>query len=556
MRLGGPKFGIGDADLLEAQLATPDFDLVCQRGGFKHGPLDRYGIVSRLCHCLYHIPRTMNAMNLPEPLYRAAQVRELDRRAIETHGIAGARRMHRAGAAVFNLLRTRGPRARNVVIVCGPGNNGGDGYVVARLAQAEGLTPTLLYIGDAPKGEAAAMRLACETAGLTPVAFDAQRLARGDIVIDALLGTGLEREVTGLWRTAIDAINHSGLPVLAVDIPSGLHADTGRVMGAAVRAHATVSFIGLKPGLFTAEGPTHTGDVYFDDLGVPPAVFEGIAPFARRITSDNLCDLLAPRRRSAHKGSFGHVLIVGGDRGMPGAVRLAGEAALRSGAGLVTLATHTAHAPSVNADRPELMVAGVNGAAELAPLLARARVVAIGPGLQRNSWGGKLFTAALDARRPLVLDADALHWLAQEPAQYDSWVLTPHPGEAAHLLSTTSEVVQADRFAAARAIADKFGGVCVLKGDGTVVCSAGDASFDVCDAGNPGMASAGMGDVLTGIIAALLAQGLAPRDAARLGVWLHARAGDDAAAQSGEIGLLASDLFTPLRALVNKLAQT
>ncbi len=497
----------------------------------------------------------MNVMNLPEPLYRAAQVRELDRRAIEMHGIPGATLMQRAGEAVFNLLRTRWPRARNIAIVCGPGNNGGDGYVVARLAQAEGLTPTLLYIGDAPKGDAAAMRLACEAAGLKPVAFDAQRLAHGDIVIDALLGTGLERDVTGLWRTAIEAINRSGLPVLAVDVPSGLHADTGRVMGAAVRAQATLSFIGLKPGLFTAEGPAHAGDIYFDDLGVPPAVFEGIAPFARRITPDNLRGLLAPRRRSAHKGSFGHVLVVGGDRGMPGAVRLAGEAALRTGVGLVTLATHTAHAPGVNADRPELIVVGVNGAADLAPLLARARVVAIGPGLQRNSWGGKLFTAALDAHRPLVVDADALHWLAQEPARYDSWVLTPHPGEASSLIGSTTEAVQADRFAAARAIADKFGGVCVLKGAGTVVCSAGDVTFDVCDAGNPGMATAGMGDVLTGVIAALLAQGLAPRDAARLGVWLHARAGDDAAAHGGEIGLLASDLFTPLRALVNQLTQ-
>ncbi|MEK7262692.1 MAG: NAD(P)H-hydrate dehydratase [Pseudomonadota bacterium] len=497
----------------------------------------------------------MNVMNLPEPLYRAAQVRELDRRAIEMHGIPGATLMQRAGEAVFNLLRTRWPRARNIAIVCGPGNNGGDGYVVARLAQAEGLTPTLLYIGDAPKGDAAAMRLACEAAGLKPAAFDAQRLAQSDTVIDALLGTGLERDVTGLWRTAIEAINRSGLPVLAVDVPSGLHADTGRVMGAAVRAQATLSFIGLKPGLFTAEGPAHAGDIYFDDLGVPPAVFEGSAPFARRITPDNLRGLLAPRRRSAHKGSFGHVLVVGGDRGMPGAVRLAGEAALRTGVGLVTLATHTVHAPGVNADRPELIVVGVNGAADLAPLLARARVVAIGPGLQRNSWGGKLFTAALDAHRPLVVDADALHWLAQEPARYDSWVLTPHPGEASSLIGSTTEAVQADRFAAARAIADKFGGVCVLKGAGTVVCSAGDVTFDVCDAGNPGMATAGMGDVLTGVIAALLAQGLAPRDAARLGVWLHARAGDDAAAHGGEIGLLASDLFTPLRALVNQLTQ-
>ncbi len=288
---------------------------------------------------------------------------------------------------------------------------------------------------------------------------------------------------------------------------------------------------------------------------MPPAIYKDVAAIARRVTSDNLHGLLVPRARSAHKGSFGHVLVVGGDRGMPGAVRLAGEAALRAGAGLVTLATHTTHSATVNATRPELIAFGVSGPADLAPLLARARVIAVGPGLQRNGWGGKLLTAVLDARRPLVVDADGLYWLAQEPVRRDDWVLTPHPGEAASLLGTSSDSIQSDRFAAARAIADKFGGVCALKGAGTIVCSAADETFDLCDAGNPGMASAGMGDVLTGIIAALLAQGLTPRDAARLGVWLHARAGDEAA-RNGEIGLAASDLFAPLRGLINRLAQT
>jgi len=496
------------------------------------------------------------ATNLPDALYRAAQVRELDRRAIESHGIPGATLMQRAGEAAYRLLCARWPRARKIAVVCGPGNNGGDGYVVARLALADGRTPVLLHLGEAPTvGDAAAMRQTCEAAGLTPMVFDATQLSGCDVIVDALLGTGLERDVSGPWRTAIEAINRSGIPVLAVDVPSGLNADTGRVMGAAVRAQATISFIGLKPGLFTADGSSHTGDIFFDDLDVPPAVYEGVAPVARRITPDNLHGLLVPRARSAHKGSFGHVLVVGGDRGMPGAVHLAGEAALRAGAGLATLATHTAHSATVNAARPELIAFGVTGPADLAPLLARARVIVVGPGLQRNGWGGKLFTAALDARRPLVVDADGLYWLSQEPMRREEWVLTPHPGEAASLLGTSSDAIQSDRFAAARAIADKFGGVCVLKGAGTIVCSAGDETFDLCDAGNPGMASAGMGDVLTGIIAALLAQGLVPRDAARLGVWLHACAGDEAA-QGGEIGLVASDLFAPLRGLINRLAQT
>ncbi len=495
-------------------------------------------------------------MHLPEGLYRSAQVRALDRRAIEAHGIAGLSLMQRAGEAVLRLLRLRWPRARRIAVVCGPGNNGGDGYVVARLARQAGLEPVVLYMGEpSATGDAGAVRAYAEEAGLRPALFAAPLLSGADAIVDALLGTGLARDVGGEWRAAIEAINAAGAPVLAVDIPSGLDADSGRVMGAAVRAAATVSFIGLKPGLFTGAGPTHAGEVLFDDLDVPAAVYADIAPFARRLTAENLAGLLAPRARAAHKGDFGHVLVVGGDRGMPGAVRLAGEAALRAGTGLVTLATHTAHAPVVNAACPELIAVGVSGAADLAPLLARARVVAIGPGLQRGNWGGKLFAAALVARRPLVVDADALYWLAQEPVRHEDWVLTPHPGEAARLLGTTSEAVQAERFAAARAIADKFGGVCVLKGAGTIVCAARDERFDVCDAGNPGMASAGMGDVLTGVVAALLAQGLPPRAAARLGVWLHARAGDAAAGQGGEIGLVASDLFAPLRRLVERMAR-
>lgn len=495
-------------------------------------------------------------MKLPDTLYRAAQVRDLDRRAIEAHGMPGAALMRRAGEAAYRLLCLRWPRARKIAVVCGPGNNGGDGYVIARLALADGRTPVLLHLGEAPTaGDAAAMRQACEVSGLKSMTFDATQLSGCDAIVDALLGTGLEREVSGPWRAAIEAINNAGAPILAIDIPSGLSADTGRVMGAAVHAQATISFIGLKAGLFTAEGSGHAGVVFFDDLGVPPAIYKDIAPAACRITVDNLRGLLAPRARGAHKSSFGHALVVGGDRGMPGAVRLAGEAALRTGAGLVTLATHTAHAAEVNAMRPELIVYGVTGPADLAPLLARVRVVAIGPGLQRNGWGGRLFSAALEAQRPMVVDADGLHWLTQEPVCRQDWILTPHPGEAASLLGMSAEAVQADRFAAARAIANKFGGVCVLKGAGTIVCSAGEEISDLCDAGNPGMASAGMGDVLTGVIAALLAQGLAPRDAARLGVWLHARAGDEAAERGGEIGLVASDLFAPLRDLVNRLAQ-
>lgn len=489
---------------------------------------------------------------LPIPLYSAAQVRELDRRAIEGQGIAGAELMERAGAAVLEALRVRFPRARRFAIACGPGNNGGDGYVLARLARAAGLEVQLLALGRAPSvGDAAAMRQRAEAAGAGARAFAPALLAGADVVVDALLGTGLARGLEGEWRSAIAAINACGLPVVAVDIPSGLNCDTGAVMGAAVRARVTVTFIGLKAGLFTADGPDHAGEVLFDALGVPAAVYEGAGASAHRLAPANLGSLLAPRRRNAHKGSFGHVLVVGGGPGMAGAARLCGEAALRAGAGLVTAAVHPMNAATVNAARPEMLAFGVAGARELEPLLARASVVALGPGLARDAWSRSVWRAALASRLPLVVDADALNLLAEDPVRREGWVLTPHPGEAARLLQCTSAEVQRDRFAAARALAERFGGVCVLKGAGTLI-GAADAMW-LCDRGNPGMASGGTGDVLTGVVASLRAQGLAALEAARLGVWVHAGAGDDAAAE-GEAGLIASDLYPHIRRRLNGLA--
>lgn len=521
-------------------------------------------------------------MNLPEALYTAAQVRELDRMAIEEHRIPGAKLMQRAGAAAFDLLRTRWPRARRIAVLCGTGNNGGDGYVMARLARAAGLTVNVLSLGAAEKmqGDAAAARKQCKSAGVAIRNFQADLLAGHDVIVDAMLGTGLEREVEGEWRAAIEAINASRLTVLAMDVPSGLNADTGRVMGAAVRASATMSFIGLKAGLFTGAGREHAGEIFFNDLNVPPDIYARVPAQAQRLTEQSLYGLMPARRRDMHKGDAGHVLVIGGDRGMPGAARLAGAAAYRAGAGLVTLATHPEHAAHISAACPELIVHGVARPEALRPLLARADVIAAGPGLGQGEWGDALFGAALDTRLPMVVDADALNTLATDPLMHADWILTPHPGEAARMLGLSTAEVQADRFTAAREIVASYGGVCVLKGAGTLVASfnmerrasaASRAAFpverraraasraaladgvvSVCDRGNPGMASGGMGDVLTGVIAGLRAQGLISPVAARLGVWLHAAAGDDVAA-AGEIGMLASDLFPHIRSRLNRL---
>jgi ADP-dependent NAD(P)H-hydrate dehydratase / NAD(P)H-hydrate epimerase len=492
---------------------------------------------------------------LPAELYRAAQVRELDRRAIEQHGIPGYTLMQRAAAAALRELCWRWPDAQRIAVVCGPGNNGGDGLLLAAQARAEGLDPRLLLAAEpnALQGDAARAFETCSRAGVRMQAGDAQALADAEVIVDALLGIGLTRPVEGRYRQLIEAINQrhaAGARVLAVDIPSGLDADRGCVLGVAVEADVTVSFIGLKPGLLTGAGPQHAGRLVFAGLEAPPAVYEGLAPAARRITDQDRHSALPPRARDAHKGRFGHVLLVGGDTGMSGAIRLAGEACLRSGAGLVSIATRAAHGGLITQARPELMCHGVEQLSELEPLLARASVLAIGPGLGQSEWGRAVWERLRNCRQPLIVDADALNLLAQKPGRREDWILTPHPGEAARLLGIESAAVQADRPAAVQALAERYGGVAVLKGAGTLVQAAGGGLY-VCDAGNPGMAVGGMGDLLCGVIAGLRAQGLAADTAARIGVLVHARAGDSAAAQGGERGLLPLDLLPSIRALSN-----
>jgi NAD(P)H-hydrate epimerase len=476
----------------------------------------------------------------------------LDRAAIEEHGIPGQELMRRAGAAAYRLLRTRWPAAKHLAVLCGGGNNGGDGYEVARLAAVDGMTVDVLALADPStlQGDARVMAEAYQASGGAVRPFDSLP-RRTDLIVDALLGTGLDRDVQGEWAQAILAANAHLAPKLAIDIPSGLHADTGRVLGVAVRADATISFIGLKQGLFTGEGPTCCGQVRFSALGVPAVVWSREVLSARRIDWSKQAELLAPRRRSAHKGDFGTVLVVGGAPGMAGAARLAGEAALRSGAGLVVVATHPTHASVIGAGRPELMCHGVAEPGELDALLARADVVALGPGLGQGDWGRALSRRVLGSELPFVVDADALNLLAKEPQTSARWVLTPHPGEAGRLLQCPTAEVQADRFAAVRRLQERFGGVAVLKGAGTLVYGASHRPPGVCSGGNPGMASGGMGDALTGIIAALIAQGLGLEEGAAAGVSLHAAAGDWAAGQGGERGLLASDLIEAIRPVLN-----
>ncbi len=491
--------------------------------------------------------------DLPFALYRAAQVRELDRIAIEERGIPGYTLMNRAGAAAFTLLRQRWPDARRITVVCGGGNNGGDGYVVARLARQAGLDARVLTLANPadPRGDAQTAWRDAVAADVPMAPFTVTGCNGAELLVDAILGTGLERDVSGPWREAIEAMNAHSADCFALDIPSGLHADTGAVLGAAIRAAATLTFIGLKPGLFTGQGPACCGAVHFADLDVPPDIYPALHPAAWRYAGADLPTLLPQRSRSAHKGHFGHVLVIGGELGMAGAARLTAEAAARCGAGLVSIATRMAHAGLQAAARPELMFHGIEHPDDLEPLLNRATVLAVGPGLGRNNWGRDLFRAALTCEKPLVLDADALNLLAVEPVFRENWILTPHPGETARLLKMTPTQVETDRFAAVEELALRYGGVAVLKGAGSLIASRADGQVALSTTGNPGMASGGMGDVLTGVIAALVAQGLPLFAAARAGVYLHGWAGDQAAQVGGERGLLATDLLPWLRQGVN-----
>jgi NAD(P)H-hydrate epimerase len=499
------------------------------------------------------IIRGMSAM--PRELWTAAQVRELDRRAIEGRGIAARELMERAGSAALDALLQRWPAARDVTVLCGGGNNGGDGYVLARRAMQRGLAARVVAFKapEALRGDAAAACADFQRAGGVIETWAGDEPLPGDgPLVDGLLGTGLDRAPEGPYAQAVAAINASGRPVLALDLPTGLHADTGRVLGAAVRATVTVCFIGLKLGLFTGRGRGFAGELLYAGLGVPADLAAGLEPAARRLDPACLPAWLGPRPRDAHKGHFGHVLVIGGDHGMGGAALLAGRAALRSGAGLVSVATRPAHAATMFAAQPELMCRGVEQPRELELLLERATVLVAGPGLGRSPWALGLLEAALESGLPCVLDADALNLLSEHPRRVAHGILTPHPGEAARLLDATAQDIEADRPAALRALQSRWGGVVVLKGAGTLVAGGGPVPW-LCDAGNPGMASGGMGDVLSGIIGGLAAQLHDLERAACAGVLVHALAADDAAA-GGERGLAASDLLQHIRPWVNARA--
>lgn len=462
--------------------------------------------------------------------------------------------MEMAGKSTFEEARAAYPLAGKYLVLCGGGNNGGDGYIVARLALKAGLQVTLCALKEPGQlaGDALTAASRWQEAGGVARSWPLDESLDFDLVIDAMLGTGLDREPAGKYGDAVDFINRSGKPVIAVDIPSGLNADTGVAMGRAVHANRTVTFIGEKRGMYTADGPDYVGNISYSDLETPLSVRGSQPDFGILIQESMIHDFLPVRSRNSHKGSFGWVLTVGGNEGMSGAVRLAGEAALRSGAGKVTVATRSGHAALVNMSCPELMVRAVEDPEQFGGLLSEVSVIVTGTGLGQTDWSGQMLSACLGASKPLVIDADGLNLLAGDlsGATLPPSILTPHPAEAGRLLGCGARDIQSDRVGTAQGLAKHRQAIVVLKGCGTVIAEP-SGRYAICPFGNPGMATAGSGDVLAGIIGAMVAQGLGLWDAALCGVLAHALAGDQAAMRAGERGLIATDITGQLPFILN-----
>jgi hydroxyethylthiazole kinase-like uncharacterized protein yjeF len=481
-------------------------------------------------------------------LHDNAALRDLERRAAQAFG-NDFELMRRAGEAGWRHLLRHWPQAMRIVVACGPGNNGGDGYVLATHALQAGREVSVLRLA-APASDPA--RRACadyEAAGGRVLAFE-DGLPAADLVVDAVFGIGLSRAPDAVAAALFAAMDAAGCPVLALDVPSGVDADRGCVPGIAVHATRTLQFIGAHRGLATGAALDHAGECDLSTLAIDPAWLAQLPVAARLLRPAALATFLRPRARDSHKGDNGHVLCIGGDHGGGGAIVLCAQAALRSGAGLVSVATRSGHVAPLLARQPETMVHAPDSAQALQSLLQRADAVAIGPGLGRGEWGRAWFDAAIACGKPLLLDADALNLLAESPRALPAGtILTPHPGEAARLLGCDVAEVQRDRYAAAGTLATRHACVVALKGAGTIVAARGGIPC-VIAGGNPGMAVGGMGDLLSGVIVALHAQGLDAFDAAACGALLHAAAGD-AAAREGMRGMLPSDLLPHLRGCAN-----
>ena len=524
--------------------------------------------------------------NLPKNLYKVASIVQLEQIAINQYGIPAYELMQRAGKAVFDVIQSRYPDAKKILVLCGAGNNAGDGYVVAKLAIQAAYTVRVISLAEPASLKDAAQQAYQDYLAVgSEVNTDLSSIAESEVIVDALLGTGFTRPISTDWAALIKSVNDCSNHVVSVDIPSGLYADTGSITDnepdSVIKADVTVTFIGLKQGMFTALAKDYCGEIIYSDLSLPHEIFTQLPCDAQLINELDYA-LLPERNASSHKGCFGHVLIVGGNNGMPGAVILAARAALCTGAGLVTIVTIPQHLAAISDAVPEAMIKtcmtttdsdlldgnniSVTGSLEAAPsiealfkqdFISDVTHIAVGMGIGQDAWSLALLQRCVQLNKPLLIDADALNLIAKnqniisELLTAPSLIITPHPGEASRLLSTENVVsitgIQNNRFDAIARLrelfSDKVPCTVVLKGSGSLIFS-GDI-IKVCLLGNAAMSAPGMGDVLSGIVVSLMAQGVLSSDAVDLGVCLHASAAQSVS-KGRTRGLLASDVISGL----------
>jgi NAD(P)H-hydrate epimerase len=512
-------------------------------------------------------------------LVTAAEMQEMDRRTIEMHAIPGLELMEAAGqgAAVVLLTQFGDQVEDGVSIICGKGNNGGDGFVIARELAAKDIKVTvyLLATSDAVKGDAAANLKRLEDLKIPVievpdedsfVAYQSE-IAQSGLLVDAILGTGLTSDVRGFFKVVIEFINRTGLPIFAVDIPSGLNSDTGQPCGTTTRAQGTATFGLAKIGHYSYPGPDYTGTLEIIDIGIPDEVVKAVAPKQHLLSSERLSTYFQPRASDAHKGKTGHLLVVAGSTGKTGAAAMTALSAMRAGAGLVTLGLAESLNPIVAPLILEVMTAplprcqgGILADTACDEILALAdgkSCLAIGPGIGQAPQTRSLVENVINQIDiPMVIDADGLNNIVGQTGLLKKLkapaVLTPHPGEMARLIESTPAAIQQNRLSYARDFAVDFGVHLVLKGAATVIAHPDGTAF-INPTGNPGMASGGMGDVLTGVLAGLITQGFSPKEAAHAAVYLHGAAADTLANTMGPIGYLAGDVMNAIPAEIKTI---
>ncbi|KPV96609.1 Bifunctional NAD(P)H-hydrate repair enzyme Nnr [Pseudoalteromonas sp. P1-9] len=485
--------------------------------------------------------------NLPQFAYSAQQVKDNEAIVASQHNVEMYALMQQAAASVFQLLMLKYGNCDKVQVIAGGGNNGGDGYWVANYALQHELDVTVFSVKDVNQLAGDAKRAYLDYIKQGGKVVDSLDTS-ADVYIDALLGIGFCGELSSEYSDVINHINQQHKPIIAVDLPSGLNATTGEVAKACINANYTVSFISLKQGLLSGNAKQHVGNLYFAGLGLADAFIEYVKPLSKLVNYDALKASLPVRHINSYKQQLGHVLLIGGDKPMPGAIRIAAESCLRAGAGLVSVATHPENRAIVVQGRYELMVHAVDHATELEPLIEKADVCVIGPGLGLSNWSKTVWQAIEKVNKPIIIDADGLNLLAQKPINLAHMIITPHSGEASRLLGIPSSEIELNRFDSVSKLAKQYNAIALLKGVGSLVANSHHTVINT--SGRASMASAGMGDCLSGIIAGLIAQGMPNFEAVQLAVNIHGRAAE-IAEQQGKRGMLVSDLYPLIRKLVD-----